>query len=94
MDNQSLEQLVKEDIAINQENNKILKKLWSGVKWGRIFRVFYLVIIVGSALGLYYFLQPYIDSFRGFFDMLNHMLQNPRDAVSNILSNGSTSVNP
>jgi len=45
-----------------EENNDIIKNLQSAMRWGRFFRIFYWVIIVGMMFGAYYFTQPYIEN--------------------------------
>ena len=44
-----------------RENNKILKKMRTSAKFWSFMRIVYWAIIIGSAVGLYYFLQPFLD---------------------------------
>jgi hypothetical protein len=44
-----------------EENNQILRSIWNSMRWARIWRVVYWTIIIGSAVGAYWFIQPYID---------------------------------
>lgn len=53
--------LLEENLALTQENNKMLHTLKSAMLWSRVMSVLYWVLIIGSALGAYYFVQPYID---------------------------------
>ncbi len=53
--------LLEENLALTQENNKMLHTLKSAMLWSRVMSVLYWVLIIGSALGAYYFIQPYID---------------------------------
>jgi len=48
-------------LELSEENNKMLKKLVRVARWNRVLRIIYLVIIIGSAVGIYYFTQPYLD---------------------------------
>ena len=45
-----------------EENNTMLKKLRRGQVWGRVFTILYWVIIVGVAVGAFYFVQPYVNA--------------------------------
>jgi len=48
-------------VALSEENNRILKKLLSGMRWARVMTFIYWVIIIGVSIGAFYFLQPYIN---------------------------------
>ena len=45
-----------------EENNEMLRKIRRTGRWSLIIRVAYWVIVVGLALGVFYFLQPYVDA--------------------------------
>ncbi|MBI2046513.1 MAG: hypothetical protein HYT28_03805 [Parcubacteria group bacterium] len=55
------QKLLKQNLLLSEENNKILKRLQSNMRWGRFMHAVYWIIIIGSAFGAYYFVQPYID---------------------------------
>jgi len=44
-----------------KENNEYLRKIDRRQRYGIYWKFFTFVIIIGSAFGLYLFLQPYID---------------------------------
>lgn len=46
---------------LTEENNQIVKSLRRLQRWASFWSVFRWVLIIGSALGAYYYLQPYID---------------------------------
>ncbi len=58
-----LKKTLEESLELSRENNKILRKMQNAARWGRAFRVFYWVIIIGSMLGAYYYFQPFIQVF-------------------------------
>ncbi len=45
-----------------EDNSKKLHQLHRSMVMGRIWRVFYWAVIIGLAIGSFYFLQPYIDT--------------------------------
>jgi hypothetical protein len=49
-------------ISLAEDNNRMIKKLYRALRWSRVFRVIYLVIIIGASLGSYYYIQPYLES--------------------------------
>ncbi len=46
---------------LTEENNEIIKSLRRIHRWGSFWSVFRWALIIGSALGAYYYLQPYVD---------------------------------
>ena len=56
-----LKKMVEESLELSKENNKLLRSMRNTARWGRVFRVFYWVIIIGSMLGAYYYFQPFIQ---------------------------------
>ena len=56
-----LKKAVEESLELSRENNKILRRMQSNLRWGRAFRIFYWVIIIGSMLGTYYYFQPFFE---------------------------------
>jgi len=66
--------MLRKNVALSEENNKMLKKLYSALKWGRAVRVVYWVIIIGIAVGVFVFLQPLvapiIDAYNSILDKI------------------------
>ena len=54
-------ELLRKTLELAQENNKMLHSIRRGMFWGRIMRVVYWIIILGAAVGIYYYIEPYID---------------------------------
>ena len=46
-----------------EENNKILHKMRRSQRWTSIMTVVYWIVIIGAAVGAFWFLQPYANSF-------------------------------
>jgi hypothetical protein len=53
--------LLEDTFVLAQENNKMLHSLVRSMRISRIVSIIYWVLIIGSAVGAYYFIQPYID---------------------------------
>jgi hypothetical protein len=62
MNNDELWQELRSLRADVEENQRLLKKLYSASVWSRVFRAVYWFVIIGIALGTFYFLKPYLDS--------------------------------
>lgn len=55
-------EMLKKTLELAQENNHILHSLKRSMFWGRVSRIVYWVIIIGVAIGAYYYITPYIDN--------------------------------
>ncbi|PSO46546.1 MAG: hypothetical protein BRC24_01385 [Parcubacteria group bacterium SW_4_46_8] len=71
MDEQELkemEEMVRENRQLAEENNELLHKIYRSVIWRRIISIMYWVLIIGIAVGAFYFLQPIIAPFVDVYD--------------------------
>ncbi len=55
-------EMLEQALELAEENNKLLKRLYTSMWWSRITRVLYWVIIIGTAVGAYYYVEPYLNS--------------------------------
>ncbi len=60
--------LLNETFRISQENHILLKKIDRRQRYSTYWRVFLFIIAVGSALGVYYYFQPYVDQVIDIYD--------------------------
>ena len=74
--------LLEETFRLSEENNKILRYVQRSIRVSRIITALYWVFIIGSVIGAFYFLQPYLDSVMGAYggaksniDTINSLLQ-------------------
>ena len=68
--------LLEDTLALAQENNKMLHALKRSMLWSRVISVLYWVLIIGSALGAYYFVQPYVDQIMSTYNGAKSNLDN------------------
>ena len=54
-------EMLKKSLELSQENNKMLHSIRRGMFWGRTMRVVYWVVIIGAAIGVYYYIEPYLN---------------------------------
>ncbi len=59
--NEDEKAILKKTLELAQENNKMLHSIRRQMIWGRVFRIAYWVVIIGAAIGLYYYIDPYIN---------------------------------
>ncbi|MCR4342928.1 MAG: hypothetical protein NUV40_03460 [Patescibacteria group bacterium] len=64
-----MKNLIRENIRIAEDNNRLLRKIVSANRWARIFKLLYWVIIISSMVGVYYYVQPILidilDTYKG-----------------------------
>jgi len=59
-------ELLQNTFNLSKENNKILRKMRHSQKVSSVMQVVYWLIIIGIAVGAFYFLQPYINGIEKF----------------------------
>ncbi|AKM84239.1 TPA: hypothetical protein DCZ46_02725 [Candidatus Campbellbacteria bacterium] len=57
-----LQNLMRENLKVANENNELLHKIWRDVQYKRFLKFFYWGIIIAITFGAYYYIQPIIDS--------------------------------
>ncbi len=75
--------LLEETHRLAQENNQMLHSVHRSMRVQRVMSFLYWAFIIGSAVGAYYLIQPYIDAISGgvggaksgFSDILNQYKQ-------------------
>ena len=76
--------LLEETAALARENHKLLKKIHRGALWGRTIRFIYWVVVLGLAVGAFYFLQPYIDQARELYQGAQDVLGNTQGILGGL----------
>ena len=74
MDPESKE-LLEQTLKLEEENNEILRALRRSMRTARIMSLIYWVFIIGSAIGAYYFIQPYVDQLTNFYGGASDVLK-------------------
>ncbi len=60
-------ELLKRAVALSEENNDILRSMQRSQRITKFIRIVYWVVIIGSTIGAFYLIQPYIDSLKGVY---------------------------
>ena len=61
-----MRQKIFEVLELSKENNQMLRVMRRNQRWMVFFRVFYWIVLIGIALGAFYFLQPYVAQIKSF----------------------------
>jgi hypothetical protein len=62
MEDSEIKTLIREDIRLAEENNRMLHKISKRTRWVFIISIVKWIIVIGATIGLFYFLKPYADS--------------------------------
>lgn len=61
-------ELLRRSISLAEENNDILRSIRQSMRLARLMSLIYWMFIIGSAIGAYYYAQPYIQQFTGLYN--------------------------
>jgi len=67
-------ELLDKSVRLGEENNQILRSMRRSQRLASIARATYWIIIIGSAVGAFYLLQPYIDKVKNVYSGANDVL--------------------
>lgn len=72
-------ELLNRVVALSEQNNDILRSIQRSMRFSRFMSIVYWIFIIGSAVGAYYIIQPYIDALKdgygGVLDTFNTFSQ-------------------
>jgi Trk-type K+ transport system membrane component len=60
-------ELLEKTFVLAEENNKILRKMHRSAVWASVFRVIYWIVIIGASIGVYYYIEPYVNQIEGLY---------------------------
>ena len=66
--------LLNKTFEIAEENNKMLRSLTRSMKIARIMSAVYWIFIIGSAVGAFYLIQPYVESLTATYNNASNSL--------------------
>ncbi len=82
-------ELLKKTLALEEENNSMLRSIQRSMRLARFMSILYWVFIIGSAVGAYYLIQPYVDGITGAYigtkDTVNNNINTVSDTFKNLL---------
>ncbi len=84
---EELKKMLEKTLALVEDNNKMLKKVRRVQKWANYSRLFYIILIIGSAVLSYYFTKPFLEkalgtynsTSSGFSEILNRFGGKPKE---------------
>jgi len=76
--------LLERTYKLAEENNSILRGIRRTNRWGIAFKTFYWVVIIGATFGLFYFLQPYIESSRDLINQASKSIKSVNGTINKV----------
>ncbi|MFA6256788.1 MAG: hypothetical protein WCT29_00565 [Candidatus Paceibacterota bacterium] len=70
-------------VTLAEENNKILHAMKRSMMWTRVTRIVYWTLIIGSTVGAYYFIQPYLEQIIGVYGGTKSSIDNVNSLFEN-----------
>ena len=77
-------ELLNRSVILGEENNIILRSLRRSQRVSHLVTLLYWVLIVGSAVGGYYLLQPYVDQVVSVYNTAKSTLNNFGSVLQNV----------
>jgi hypothetical protein len=68
--------LLEETFQLAKENNKMLHKVRNVQKWATFWQSLKVIIIIGVAVGAFYYLEPYLNSMLNLYNSISGFEQN------------------
>ena len=87
MDPESKE-LLKATLELSQENNNMLRSMKRSMQMSRVMSSIYWLFIIGSAVGAYYYIQPYIDQVLDVYSGASDKVNSINDTIEDLKNLG------
>jgi hypothetical protein len=68
-------------LELSEENNKMLKKLVRSMRWARLVRTIYFLIIIGASVGVFYYLEPILGQILATYGTFQESINNIKSAL-------------
>jgi hypothetical protein len=62
--------LLEDTLHLEQDNNKMLHSIRRTMRFSSVMTFIYWIIIIGSAIGTYYYFQPYFNKILGVYNSI------------------------
>lgn len=72
-------------LELTEENNKYVRKLYHASQWRKWISISYWVIIIGFSLGVFYLLQPYLESLGVAYGALKAQVEQVQDVGGKLI---------
>ena len=81
-------------LELVEENNHILRSMRRSARVSSLISYLYWIIIIGSMIGTYYYVQPYIDQLLKVYQELNSSVKGIKSTADKLTSPNSMGLPP
>ena len=67
--------MLERTLELAEENNRMLRKMERAARWSLVIRIVYWTVVIGAAIGLFYYIQPYIEGLMAVYTGVNDFLR-------------------
>lgn len=67
--------LLQKAVTLSEENNKMVRSILRSMRIQRFMTIIYWLFIIGTAVGAYYFIQPYLSQIISIYGGANDILK-------------------
>jgi len=85
---EELKQLVRENTALTQETNAMVKSLHRASVWGRAVKFIWIGLIVAISIGSFVYLAPYLQQMQAFIESAQEAIQQAQQLGSQFQGGG------
>jgi len=78
------QKLLKETLELSKENNKMLLSMRRSMRIARMMSYIYWLFIIGSVVGAYYYIQPYLEQLLNIYEGARNNIDNVNDVIRNL----------
>ena len=79
-------ELLKRCVDLSEENNSMLHSMRRSMRLARIMSILYWVFIIGTAVGAYYLIQPYLNAVTDLYGGAKGGISGSVDNIKNLLN--------
>ena len=72
--------LIEKTLELEKENNHLLRSIKRSMRISGVMNTIYWIFIIGSAVGAYYLIQPYVAQLTSIYGQASHVLDNLRNS--------------
>ena len=77
-------ELLTKSIKISEENNRMLKGIRRRARFSSLIHLIYWLLIIGSIVGSYYMVKPFVDPFISGYKSMQQNIQSVKNVTTNL----------
>jgi len=79
-------ELLEQTYQLTKDTNDKVSRLYRSYRWGRAFKIFYWIMIIGLSVGAYWLIQPYVDQLKEVYSGFGDTVDTIHNTSQNLLN--------